>query len=559
MVCLLPGIVFSQDTRKADKWFEGGAYYKAMEEYCRLVAENRGQLRQAKVEFRVGVCCMRMNRYSHALEWLERAEKNGYMGKDLYGVLGDAYLITAQYEKAKVCFERYREQAPEDKKCEAKITSCEFAMAVPAENPDLFIESLPYINTRGSEYGISFVSGGLLYSSTGDLLPEKKSEVSQRTGMGFSQPYLSVLRNGEYQPGQLLKGLQKPGANEGAFSFDVVNERLYCTRCEEGLVDCHIIEAQLKGQTYRHAKILKMEGKRYNIAHPFITVDGNRIYFSSTMPGGYGGADIWYVDRTSRGRWGKPQNAGAAVNTPGNEVFPYVWMGWLFFASDGHIGYGGLDLYRIHLQDRDAGGPENLGAGFNTSYDDFNLIMHSDGKGGLLVSNRTAGRSDDIYRFELSKPVETIKNKPGSLITAQLQSLPEKPENTPKTGKPGSSQFQIGSQEVAEAIKPRKEIELTGDSDGVKKTYRLEVETGDVIDAGWWVQVAMLMEAKVIHYDLASRITKLTGRNIVMYRGEDGGHRFYIGVYKNEREARDIVSVLKRAGIDCFIKRVKEE
>ena len=543
---MCPGILSGQETRKADKWFEGGAYYKALEEYCRIIAEASGNLRQADIEFKAGVCCVRMNRYTHAQEWLTRAERNGYMGKALYEMLGNVYLIDGDYIKAKQYFERYKELVPEDKRTDNWIASCDFGMTASTENTEVTIEALPYINTRGSEYGISFISGGLLYSSTGDLLPEKKNEVSQRTGMGFSKPYLSVLRNGEYQPGQLLKGIQRAGANEGTFSYDVVNDQLYCTRCEQDIMNCQIFLARLKGHNFRQTGVLKMAGKSYNIAHPFVAEGGNRIYFSSTIEGGYGGSDIWYVDRTANGHWGRPQNAGSAINTPGNEVFPYIWKEWFFFASDGHVGYGGLDIYKIRFQEREHGQPQNMGAGFNTSYDDFNLIMHTDGKGGLLVSNRTAGRSDDIYRFEIGKSVaESILDK--------------QPEYYPPVYMKKEKTEVADQKKDAEVIEANREIELKDDSEGIQKSYWMKVEKGDVRDTGWWVQVAMLMESKVIKYDLASRITGLTGRNIVMYKGEDGGHRFYVGVYAAEQDARNVVAILKNAGIDCFIKRVSEK
>lgn len=523
--------IYAQDTGKADRWFERGAYYRALEEYCRLLSNQEENRLGGYMEFRAGVCCMRMNRYRHALEWLEKAEKDNFTGPEVWEELGNGYWVTGQYEKAKVYFERCLQKKPEDEVLRIRVASCNFALKAPREHPRIRIAPLPYLNTRGSEYGISFVPGGLLYSSTGDLLPEKKQEISLRTGLGYSRPYLSWYKEGEYQPGQLLKGIVKFGANEGAFAYDAESESLYCTRCEEGEQNCRILVARLKNGTYRQTGVLKLGKEDCNIAHPFVAEGGDRIYFSSTRPGGFGGSDIWYVDRLSEHVWGEPQNAGSHINTPGNEVFPYMWKDYFFFASDGYAGYGGLDIYRVKMQDGQLGMPTNMGPGINTSYDDFNLVMNEDGKSGLLVSNRLPDRSDDIYWFEEVEEMEDIPRQRGGTekVVFVSQMLEAEPE----------------------------EIELKDTIRQGNKIYRMKVEKGEVKQAGWWVQVAMLLSSDVIEYEFANQITELTGQQVVMYKGKDGGHRFYIGVYEKEQEARDAVSILRKAGIDCFVKQVR--
>lgn len=515
----------AQPTRKADRWFEQGAYYKALNEYCRLLSGISRLPEQAYIEFRAGVCCMRMNRYHHAVEWLEKAEKDNYSGMDLWRQLGEVYLIRGEYVRAKPYFERCLKSYPDDPLLNVKIASCHFGLSVPAVVPEVRITSLPYLNTRGSEYGIVFFPGGLLYSSTGDLLPEKEGEISQRTGLGYSRPYLSLYRDGEYQPGQLLEGIMKQQSNDGAFGYDWTSEQLYCTRCEEGETGCRIVFARLKKNSYRQCGELRSGNRFCNIAHPFVTEDGKRIYFSSTMSGGFGGADIWYMDRRPDGKWGEPQNAGLVVNTVGNEVFPYVHGNNFYFASDGRVGYGGLDIFYCTVRPDGFGEVRNMGPGINTSYDDFNLVLNPDGQSGLLVSNRLPDRSDDIYRFE---KIPTLPKDSVVFISSLLDTTAEETE-----------------------------WKVVADISG--RTYRMEVASGDVTAAGWWVQIAMLMKSKVIGYELASRVTELTGKKVVMFRGKDGGHRFYIGVYLTDHEARKDMVTLRLAGIDCFVKRVMSE
>lgn len=531
---LLAYVLPAQPTRKADNWYARGAYYKALQEYGRLLSGFSRLPEQGYIEFQAGKCCMKMTRYHHALEWFEKAEKDGYSGEDLWRQLGEAYLISGRYMEAKTYFARCHQSDPNDKSVLTKMASCDFARQSSLVNSGLKIVPLPYLNTRGSEYGIALFPGGLLYSSTGDLLPEKKKEISQRTGLGYSCPYLSVYRDGDYQPGLLLGTIRRPASNDGAFGYDWTTDLLYYTRCEEGDVNCRILFARLKNNSYRVVGELKPGKRERNIAHPFITEGGNRIYFSSTMSGGFGGADIWYMIRQPDGKWSDPLNAGPVVNSEGNEVFPYVWSTTLYFASDGRVGYGGLDLYRAEIIDGGFEEPRNMGPGINTSYDDFNIVLEKDGRSGMLVSNRLPDRSDEIYRFE------NLKMEQQSVLSQDLRDT-----------------F-IYVSEMLDL--PVQEIELKDTADHRSgRIYRMEVAKGDVSHAGWWVQVAMLMKSKIIGYDLASRVTELTGRRVVMYKGKDGGHRFYIGVYEDEHEARKVMVTLRLTGIDCFVKRVMPE
>lgn len=138
----------------------------------------------------------------------------------------------------------------------------------------------------------------------------------------------------------------------------------------------------------------------YSLGHATITADGNRIYFVSDMPGGYGKTDLYYCDFVN-GKWAKPENLGPAINSEGREMFPYVFEdGTLFFSSDGRAGLGGLDLY-FTVPDLDMYyEPQNLGYPLNSNYDDFGLLLNSDLRSGYFSSNRIGGKGkDDIYYF----------------------------------------------------------------------------------------------------------------------------------------------------------------
>ncbi len=139
--------------------------------------------------------------------------------------------------------------------------------------------------------------------------------------------------------------------------------------------------------------------KEYSLGHPALSVTGDTVYFASDMPGTLGGTDIFY-SYLEGDQWSEPQHLKGSINTPGNEMFPYFHEGVLFFASDAHLGFGGLDVFYSRIIDNESLNPINLGSSINSSYDDFNLVLKSEGRMGYFSSNRPGGKGDDdIYTF----------------------------------------------------------------------------------------------------------------------------------------------------------------
>ena len=138
----------------------------------------------------------------------------------------------------------------------------------------------------------------------------------------------------------------------------------------------------------------------YAVGHPALSPDGKRLYFSSDKPGGQGGADIYYVEIQGES-FGAVRNLGPAVNTPEDEVFPFVDSeGSLYFASSGHLGFGGLDIFRSQAQNGCWTKPENLGLPVNSPQDDFAYVLDSSRSKGFFSSNRgNDPDNDDLYAF----------------------------------------------------------------------------------------------------------------------------------------------------------------
>ncbi len=174
-------------------------------------------------------------------------------------------------------------------------------------------------------------------------------------------------------------------------------------KSSDGVTKLKLFEASLIDEKWHSLSELPFNSNEFSTGHPALSADGTVLFFVSDMPGGFGRSDLYYSLKDSDGKWGKPVNLGARVNTEGDEMFPYVDSnGNLYFSSNGLAGLGGLDIFFVSLQDYlPSGEPINLGYPLNTSKDDFGIIMRDDNKQGFFSSNRRG--NDDIYSFSFEK------------------------------------------------------------------------------------------------------------------------------------------------------------
>lgn len=152
----------------------------------------------------------------------------------------------------------------------------------------------------------------------------------------------------------------------------------------------------------------------FNISHPCLDKTGKRLFFVSDMPGGYGGTDIYYSDLDYSGNWSKPINIGQNINTLQNEMFPFIVNNEIYFSSEGHIGFGGLDIFKSYMVKKGENSvPINMGNIINSPFDDFSFYTFNDKiDSGFIASNRPGGKGlDDIYMFKKIKELNEIKTK----------------------------------------------------------------------------------------------------------------------------------------------------
>lgn len=392
--------VLSQNLQQADRYFKGGAYYGAAELYQAELNEKDSS-DYAYRQYRIGECYRKMNFPEIALGYYSTALLYGYAKPAIFSSLGEVYLTLGSIDEALSMFQTVQTADPDNVLYGNRILSCGIVFNNNNITPNRTVYPITSLNTKGSEYGVFFWHNRLIYSSTGEKVSDIQ-DISQRTGLGYSKISIAEYDGKGFSPLHTLDGIDKPESNEGTFSYDPISGKIYGSRCEADQRHCYIFEATVKGDRYREKGKLQIGRNIYGIGHPFITPDGERIYFTSTMKGGFGAADIWYVQRKSKNKWSDPINCGSSVNTPGNEVFPFVVDDRLYFTSDGLPGFGGLDIFMARIQDSNSfKDPVNLGKPFNTGYDDLNLVISEDKTKTLFVSNReNILQSDDIYGYD---------------------------------------------------------------------------------------------------------------------------------------------------------------
>ncbi|MRX68640.1 WD40-like Beta Propeller Repeat [Flavobacterium resistens] len=283
--------------------------------------------------------------------------------------------------------------------------------------PQFLLENLE-INSAYSDMGPMFYKGDLVYSTTVD------SSFLKTNKYGWNdQPYLN-MQLGKISPQQTNVSFKERFGkeittqyHEACVAFSPDEQTIYFTRNNyngklkrdsKGVNNLKIysataVESDNGSVKWENVKELPFNSDNYSVGQPTVSKDGKRLYFVSDMPGTIGSADIFVVDILGKDQYSNPRNLGEKINTSGREMFPYITDKALYFASDGFLGLGGLDVFESRLNNEVFDEPVNLGAPLNSSMDDFGYIVNEDTNKGFVCSNRKTGKGDDdIYSFERS-------------------------------------------------------------------------------------------------------------------------------------------------------------
>ena len=344
-------------TAKARAAYAAGEYTVAIDLF--KDAYNKVSDKEVKKElvFLIAECYRVTNQPEKAELRYKQAIQKEYPNPIIYLRYADALRMQEEYEDAMEQYRRYKELVPDDPRGQEGITSCELSTDW-MENPSPYVvENMKYFNSRQSDYSPYFAedSYNIVYF-TSSREEATGNDIHGATGHNFSDIFQSRMdRKGKWSVPIALEESVNTEFEEGTPVLNDDYSTMYFTRCQvnkNANYGCQIYTSNKTGETWTDAEALALADDSIVIAHPAISADELTLYFVSDMPGGEGGKDIWMVNRSGKGGdWSKPENL-QEINTVDDDMFPFVHNdGSLYFASNGRIGLGGLDIFRATQQE----------------------------------------------------------------------------------------------------------------------------------------------------------------------------------------------------------------
>lgn len=415
---LLTGCIGGSKIGNANKAYLIGEYDRAAVQFKKAYRKEKNKYTKGEISYYMGECYRKTNKPRKATMQYARAVRYNYEMADAGLYLGDCYLASQKYEDALEAYEEYLQKAPLDKRAQNGIASCKIAMKDTLETRYSVIKLKKINNTRYSDFSPGYASTDydqIYYSSM--RTEKKKRKKSRITGQGGSNIYVAKIdAKGEWTDPELLDETINTQFDEGSATMSSDGKEMYFTRCRydnEKPRSAEMYMVSRSGGKWGEPSQIEIADSLL-VAHPAISPDGETLYFVSDMPGGYGGKDIWKVQKGGEGGWGQPVNMGSVINTAGDEMFPSVRMdGSLYFSSNAHIGFGGLDIYRAVFDDeRQDWQVFNLGRPINSEADDFGIAFKGMEEAGLFSSSRGSSKGvDNIYEFSLPKLEFSLKGQ----------------------------------------------------------------------------------------------------------------------------------------------------
>ncbi len=449
------GIAQSGKIKRAKQLMKDLSYRPAIALYTQVLEKEDN----AEAKISIAECYRKVNDWENAEYWygqVVRLPQAEPIHKMYYG---QALQHNGKCDLAKEWYNQFAEAQKNDIRGQYLSQACDYENELMTKSAALYTVKHATFNTNLDDWSPAIYKDKIVFASDRDGGSAVKREHTW-TGAPFNDLYqVDAKKSGEAEMtkvtfGKATKFSRKLNSkyHDAAISFSKDGNTVFYTgnnktgNDDEDHVLLKIYQAKASGDTWTDVAEVPFNSDEYHTAHPSISADGQKLYFVSDMPGGFGGLDV-YVSELQGGKWGPPQNLGPKINTEGHEMFPYIASnGKLFFASDGHIGLGGLDMYSVEMEGTEWGMPYNLGAPMNSKYDDFGAVMDEKNEFGYFTSDRPGGSGrDDIYYFvKQAAPVEILVYDKATKMPIQNAVVVDSCTNiTYKTNKEGKVKYEM--------------------------------------------------------------------------------------------------------------------
>ena len=435
-----PGCQYTLPVKDGKTAWELRRYHQAIQLYEKEFTKAKSRVEKGKIAYRVADAAQRTGDNDKALQWYKTAYDNG-AGPDALRGYAFSLKKAERYHEAQEQFKQLGLEIGSPYEYRREITACTIAKDWKEKSTQTGFSIAPApFNSPQNDFSASWAPDGrLLFTSDRSAATGKTAYAW--TGNAFMD--LFIVEPQGASPQYFETGLNSP-AHEGTAVFNKEGTELFLVKnnISDQYADqyCRIFTSQYDNGIWTTPTELPFQKERINYLHPALAPDGNTLYFSCNDPEGWGGYDIYAIIRqpNSETGWGDPKLLSRSINTAGDDLFPVFDADTLYFASDGHTGMGGLDIYKTWKADKSTWVPAlNLKSPINSGADDFGFLMHPPAdaparapqtgdvlRTGFFTTNRAnveARGGDDIYSFVQRVP-PPLPPKKDTTSTASNQS-----------------------------------------------------------------------------------------------------------------------------------------
>lgn len=428
---------------KANYYYYHYAYFEAIPYFEKIADEVNDPV----VYSRLGDCYSIVNNFAKASEAYSKAVNINGCSNTVILRYAQLLMQLSQYDEAQKWLKVYQISNKDDNRAAKLISACATAKSILQSIPQGTATLLAF-NTDGSDFAPTLWKSKLVFAS--DTAIDVKKKTDNWTGKSYYNIYSIQCDNKGQCNNEFNKLVDTKDVNikyhTGPCTFSADGKQMYFSRSryndgffskksvsnKDSVVLLEIMianEFDTASKKFKNITPFEYNSEDYSSEYPSVSPNGKVLIFSSNMPKGYGGTDL-YICKKMMNKWSIPQNVGNIINTEGEEVFPY-WADdtTLFFSSDGQGGLGGLDIYKCIWNEKTNAfsSPENIGTPINSSYDDISLALYADGRSTYFSSNRPASKGgDNIYFYKKEKiflllnVIDSISKQPLSDVKIAL-------------------------------------------------------------------------------------------------------------------------------------------
>lgn len=508
----------SSKEKKGDKYFFIYAYDDAINRYSQTNDLTVSGQRNLAESYRY------MNQNEKSEETYQKliSEGNAILPEDYYNY---SMLLKhkGKYTDSDVQMKKFSDLKPNDLRAISFRENQHLFSTILNDSGDYEVKEMS-INTASQDFGTAFFKGQIVYASS-NASPKMIKRRDNRNNEPYFNLYVANIEESELEDRKFFDKKDNGKMHDGPASFNEKGTFMAFTKnndkdkAKENTIQLQIYTRVFENDKWSEPLAFTHNNSAYSVGHAHLSADGRTMYFVSDMPGGFGGSDIYRSVKTSTDSWGAPENLGNVINTEGDEMFPFYdeSNNILHFASDGHFGLGGLDIFSSSKNGVNWGTVINQGAPLNTRFDDYAMIINNETKTGYFSSNREGGSGmDDIYGVTVLKMISTTtliagtaRNEAGEPLSGTTVKLFDDIENelgVVTTGMDGTYEF-VGDKNKnyvlignkTDFLEGRNTMHTFGNEDEIKADVTLLQEETEE-------EVVIVDEDVFVEEDLAVRV-----------------------------------------------------